>query len=141
MSRYPRNSQMKRFQIIMRGSLLVGIGLSISAAVGLFISGCANKPVAAVMGPDGVQTAKVMVRHGYHPNAIEAKAGQPLKVEFYRDEETSESCDKVLMIPAENVSIPLPIHERQIVEIKPHAAGEIEFQCGMKMMKGKITFR
>lgn len=125
------------------GMLLMGGFISLSTVV-LLISGCAaSKPVATVPGPDGTQMVKVMVKHGYSPSVILAKAGQPLKIEFYRDEEPgTESCDKDLVIPSENVNIPLPPHESQIVEIKPQNAGsEVEFQCGMHMMKGKISFK
>ena len=128
--------------VLFRGGLLLGGCLISATALGLLISGCASKPVAAVPGPDGVQTVKVTVRHGYTPSRIEAKAGQPLKIEFYRDEDPgAESCDKELAIPEENVHIPLPARESQIVEIKPHAPGELTFQCGMNMMKGSVRFQ
>lgn len=132
----------RRNQVFFRCTLLVTGCLSVIASSVLLISGCASKPVSAVEGPDGVQTVKVLVKHGYFPSHIEAKAGKPLKVEFYRDEERGkESCGEDLMIPAENVNIPLPARESQIVEIKPQNPGEMMFQCGMKMMKGKITFK
>jgi plastocyanin domain-containing protein len=132
----------RRNETLFRCSLLATGCLTVLAGGVLLISGCASKPVAAVEGPDGIQTAKVVVKHGYFPSHIEARAGKPLKVEFYRDEERgTESCGEDLVIPDENVNIPLPARESQIVEIKPHAPGEMMFQCGMKMMKGKITFK
>lgn len=132
-----------RGRAMTRFSILFGTGMACLTGIALLVSGCASsKPVAATEGPDGVQTVKVTVKHGYSPSVIEAKAGKPLKIEFYRDEEAgAESCDKDLVIPSENVSIPLPVHESQIVEIKPHSTGEIGFQCGMNMMKGKIRFK
>jgi len=142
MTRRAKALQLKRARMMLRCGLLLGGCLTLLTGGALLVSGCASKPVAAVEGPDGVQTAKVVVHHGYNPGTIEAKAGKPLKLEFYRDEEPEvESCDKDLVIPSENVSIPLPVHESQIVEIKPHAAGEVEFKCGMNMMKGKIIFK
>jgi plastocyanin domain-containing protein len=128
--------------VLFRCSLLFGGCLAVLVAICLLISGCAAKPVSAVPGPDGVQTVKILVRHGYNPSRIDAKVGQPLKLEFYRDEDANaESCDKELSIPSENVRIPLPARESQIVEIKPHSAGEITFQCGMNMMKGSVRFK
>jgi Cu+-exporting ATPase len=129
--------RMARFSVLLTGSLLAVTAMS------LLISGCASKPVAATQGPDGVQVVKVVVKHGYSPNTIQAQAGKPLKIEFYRDEDPgAESCAKDLVIPSENVNIPLPAHESQIVEIKPQASGsEVDFQCGMHMMKGKISFK
>jgi plastocyanin domain-containing protein len=136
-------SLQKRKQVVLfRCGLLVTACLTVLTGGVLLISGCTSKPVAAVEGSDGIQTVKVLVKHGYFPSHIEAKAGKPLKVEFYRDEERgTESCGQDLMIPEESVNIPLPARESQIVEIKPHAPGEMLFQCGMNMMKGKITFK
>lgn len=137
-----RPQKRKKQLRIYRCSLLLSLLACLAGFSALLISGCASKPVVADLQPDGTQTVKVVVKHGYQPSHILAKAGQPLKIEFYRDEEGgSHSCDEVLEIPAENVKLPLPAHESQIVEIKPQPAGEMTFQCGMKMMKGSITFK
>jgi plastocyanin domain-containing protein len=138
----PRITHRARTQMARVSVLLTG-GLLALCSTALLITGCASKPVATVTGPDGVQTVKVTVKHGYSPSVIMAQSGKPLKIEFYRDEEVgAESCAKELIIPAENVKIPLPAHESQIVEIKPQAPGsELEFQCGMHMLKGKISFK
>jgi plastocyanin domain-containing protein len=141
-SKLKRARRRQRLRMLRLGTLLSG-GLVALTGVVMLISGCASKPVAATPGADGVQVVKVLVKHGYSPSAIVAKAGQPLKIEFYRDEEPgAESCDKDLVIPSESVNIPLPPREAQIVEIKPQAPGsEVEFQCGMNMMRGKISFK
>jgi plastocyanin domain-containing protein len=117
--------------------LLVGLMLTLG-----LVSGCASKPAETAMGPDGVQTVKVVVQGGYQPNHIVAKADKPLRIEFYRDEDPgAHSCVEELAIPEENVKIHLPARESQIVEIKPHKPGEMTFQCGMDMVQGKITFQ
>ena len=137
-----RQVRRRRLRMI-RVSMLLTSGFVALTGLVMLISGCASKPVATTSEPDGTQVVKVLVKHGYSPNTIVAKAGQPLKIEFYRDEEpNSESCDKDLVIPSENVNIPLPARESQIVEIKPQTSGsEVAFQCGMNMMKGKISFK
>lgn len=133
-----RKKRVKRLRL----ALLTGCMLVLLAVPALVIAGCASKPVSAVAQPDGTQTVKVLVKQGYHPGHIEAQAGKPLKIEFYRDEEPGKhSCAQDLEIPAENVKLPLPAREPQIVEIKPQPPGEMVFQCGMNMMKGKITFK
>lgn len=133
-----RRKRVKRLRL----ALLTGGLLILLTVPALVIAGCASKPVSAVAQPDGSQTVKVLVKQGYHPGHIEAQAGKPLKIEFYRDEEPgSHSCGEELEIPAENVKLPLPAREPQIVEIKPQPPGEMTFRCGMNMMKGKITFK
>lgn len=133
-----RKFRLKPFRL----ALLTALSASLLAVPVLLISGCTPKPVTAEEQTDGTQTVKVLVKNGYQPSHIEAKAGKPLKIEFYRDEEPgTHSCDETLEIPAESVKLPLPARESQIVEIKPQPAGEMGFQCGMNMMKGKITFK
>lgn len=136
-------SRNRRLKSLLRAGMLAAAFITILTAPVLLISGCAaSRPVEAEVQADGTQTVKVLVKNGYQPSHIEAQAGKPLKIEFYRDEDPAgHSCGETLEIPAENVSLPLPARESQIVEIKPQQAGEMDFQCGMKMMKGKITFK
>lgn len=122
--------------------LLRLMGCGVLFVVGLLgFSSCAQKPVEATMGQDGVQTVKVIVSHGYNPSKIEAKVGKPLRIEFLRQEPEGESCDEDVVIPSENVNVHLPVNESQIVEINPQLPGDVTFECGMKMMKGVITFK
>lgn len=139
-----KNWSAKKQLLHMRMARLLTLLVALCLGVGVptLLLGCASKPVKATMQADGVQLVRVVVSNGYQPSHIEAKAGKPLKIEFYRDEEPSEhNCGEVLEIPAEHVKLPLPARESQIVEIKPQSPGVIEFRCGMNMMKGKITFR
>jgi Cu+-exporting ATPase len=124
-----------------RARRLLVLGMLPVACVALLLTGC-SKPVKATLQPDGSQTVKVIVKGGFSPANIEAEANKPLKIEFYRDEDPNvHSCDQELLIPSENVNLHLPVHESQIVEIKPQAKGEVEFQCGMHMFKGKVSFK
>src|SRR5262245_46650717 len=123
--------------------LLRLVGFCSVFLVGLLgLSSCTPKPMKTELGPDGVQTVKVIVSHGYNPSKIEAKLGKPLRIEFLRKEAAGEeSCDEDVVIPSENVNLHLPVNESQIVEINPQTAGDVTFECGMKMMKGVITFK
>lgn len=131
-----RKNHGPRLVIVLMMSVLSG---------SLLLSGCAQQqqaPVEAATAPDGSQTIKVVVKGGYNPNNIVAKAGKPLKLEFYRDEDPqSDSCDKTLLIPSENIQQDLTAGATQPIELKAHAAGTVGFECGMHMFKGTITFR
>src|SRR5262245_38177684 len=81
--------------------------LGILAVLGgsLLLAGC-SKPAKAKQQADGGQSIRVLVKDGYHPTHIEAQAGKPLKIEFYRDEDpAAHSCDADLVIPSENVNL------------------------------------
>jgi plastocyanin domain-containing protein len=132
MSRRKKQNRLKRF-----GGYLFLFSLG-----ALLFASCAEQPVKATLGPDGVQTVKVIVQHGYKPSKIEASVGKPLRIEFLRKEDPGvSSCVEDLSIPSENINIHLPANESQIVEINPQMPGEVQFECGMKMVKGTITFK
>lgn len=108
------------------------------------LSGCTRESTApTVSQADGSQTVRVLVKNGYHPTHIQAKAGHPLRIEFYRDEPSGmHSCDQDLNIPKEHVATPLPAHESKVITIASQLPGqEIGFECGMHMIKGKISFQ
>ena len=125
------------------GSLLLAIGV---LGVILFgVSACSNgddKPVRATMRPDGTQTVKVLVQHGYHPRIILAKAGIPLTVYFMRKEPPGHSCDQELTIPDAKIEkMPLPIGENKRVILAARPKGsEVAFECGMQMLHGKVRY-
>lgn len=133
----PKKSQRKKRTILQR----LGRSILLLSLVAFLFTSCAERPVKATV-QDGVQTVRVVVKHGYKPSKIEAKAGMPLRIEFIRKEKPGvASCGEDLSIPSENINIHLPANESQIVEIAPQKPGNVTFECGMKMMKGTITFK
>ncbi len=129
----------KRAQLRRRRLFILSLG--VLASFSLLMGGCSQPPAKTTQQSDGSQTIKIIVKSGFHPARIQAMAGRPLKLEFFRDEDpTVHSCDQDVNIPAENVNLHLPVHESQIVEIKPQAKGDLVFQCGMQMFKGKVSF-
>ena len=98
-----------------------------------------GETVAAGVGAGGVQEVDVTVRGGYQPASIEAKAGQPLRLNFTRRE--ASLCGEEVVLPEFGRRAHLPENATVSLEITPAKAGEYEFVCGMNMYKGKITVR
>ena len=97
----------------------------------------APAPVQAA-GTDGVQTVDLKITGGvYEPASIQVKAGVPLRLQVTRDEKPS--CGDVLVIPSQNISRPIPVNQMTTIEFTPQQAGDLEFTCGMNMMRGKIV--
>jgi len=94
-------------------------------------------PAAAAATVDGVQEVRVTVKGGYTPDTIVVRAGQPVRLQFYRDE-TADCSDRVVF---ENFAIdtPLPAFQTTAVEFTPEEAGEFPFRCGMNMLKGLLV--
>ncbi|HEU4521279.1 MAG TPA: cupredoxin domain-containing protein [Thermoanaerobaculia bacterium] len=94
-------------------------------------------PVSA-QESEGVQTADLKISGGeYQPASLTVRAGVPLRLNVTRDEKPG--CGDVLTIPSQNISRPIPVNQVTQIEFTPQEAGELEFTCGMNMMRGKIV--
>ena len=92
--------------------------------------------VAASVGTGGVQEVKVTVKGGYAPDVIVVKQGQPVRLDFYRDE--TASCSDRVVFGDCGIARDLPAFQTTTVEFTPDKAGEFTFACGMNMMRGKL---
>ncbi|MEO7713665.1 MAG: cupredoxin domain-containing protein [Gemmatimonadaceae bacterium] len=97
--------------------------------------GVANAAVAAVGGA-GRQEIAIVVRGGYSPSTIRATAGQPVRLVFDRQE--NSSCSEEVVFPDFGVRRFLPENQKTTVEITPPTAGTYEFTCGMGMLHGRL---
>ena len=96
-----------------------------------------REAVAARAGAGGVQEVNVTVKGGYAPDVIVVKQGQPVRLNFYRDE--TSSCSEQIVFGDFGVARDLPAYETTPVEFTPEKAGEFVFTCGMNMLRGKLV--
>lgn len=96
-----------------------------------------TKPtVTAAKADDGA--IKITVNgDGFTPAAIEVKKGEPVKLLLTRTDD--KNCGSEVVFPSLNIKKELPVGQEVAVDITPNEAGEINFACGMNMMKGKIV--
>ena len=76
---------------------------------------------------------------GFDPSAIEAKAGQPLKLAFFRPNDAN--CAREVVFPSLGIRKELPPGQIVVVDITPPKSGPLGFECGMKMLKGQLIVR
>ena len=76
---------------------------------------------------------------GFDPELIEAKAGQPLKLAFFRPNEAN--CGREVVFPDLGIRKELPAGQTVVVDVTPPKSGPLVFECGMKMLKGKLMVR
>ena len=95
-----------------------------------------REAVAARVGAGGVQEVKVTVRGGYDPDVIVVKRGQPVRLDFYRDE--TASCSEQVKFPDFGLIRDLPAFKTTPIEFTPEDPGEYTYTCGMRMMRGKM---
>lgn len=85
----------------------------------------------------GIQQVDVVVRGGYDPATVRARAGQPLRLVFERRE--TSGCSEEVVFPDFGIRKFLPAHEKTPIEIPAAQAGVYEFTCGMSMLRGRIV--
>ena len=90
-------------------------------------------------GPAPAQQLEVTVEKGYRPARLTARADEPLRVTFLRNE--TSGCSKEVVFPGLGIRRALPTGERVSIDLPPQAAGIVPFTCGMGMMKGGIEVR
>jgi plastocyanin domain-containing protein len=94
-------------------------------------------PAAVAAAVDGVQEVHVTVKGGYTPDTIVVRAGQPVRLQFYRDE--TADCSERLVFEDFGIDAALPAFQTTAIEFTPAEAGEFRFRCGMNMLKGLLV--
>jgi membrane fusion protein, heavy metal efflux system len=85
-----------------------------------------------------VQTARVTVSDkGFDPDRVTLRAGLPARITFVRTSETT--CATEVTVPSMNIKRALPLNQPVDVEFTPQKTGDVEFVCGMNMLRGTIV--
>jgi len=95
-----------------------------------------EKPGVRAAVAAGLQELDIIVKGGYTPDVIVVKAGQPVRLNFTRQE--TASCSEMVLFPDFNQSARLPSGETVSLEFTPEKPGEYDFQCQMGMLRGKL---
>ena len=115
----------------MRFDVLMFVGLLVMS-----FARCANKAPEAAKNP-AAQEIKVTVKGEYSPDRIVVKKGRPVRLLFYREDDSE--CTAQVVIPDLKVKQDLALKKETAVEFVPEKEGEFTFACGMDMMKGKLV--
>jgi plastocyanin domain-containing protein len=80
---------------------------------------------------------EIVVDGGYQPNKIVVKEGERVRLKFVRKDYSP--CTKEVVFPSLNLRRELPTNQPVYIDLPALAPGEIEFHCGMNMVKGTIV--
>lgn len=117
--------------------LVTALGLGLMAFVAWFFFLAPHRVGAAITTMAGVQQIDIRVKGGYSPDVVEVRRGQPVQLNFYRDE--TSSCSEELLLPAFSIRRELPAFQTTSVELLPQQPGRYEFTCGMHMLRGSLV--
>ncbi len=87
----------------------------------------------------GVQAVSIEVDNGYDPDRITVKAGEPVRLEFFRKD--PNSCLEKVLIPDFEIARDLPLDRVTVIELTPQQPGTYQFTCGMNMFRGELEVR
>ena len=102
-------------------------------------------PAVATLGVAGVALAEqaapreieIVVDGGYQPNKIVVKEGERIRLKFVRKDHGP--CTKEVVFSSLDIRRELPTNQPVYIDLPPLTPGEIEFRCGMNMVKGTIV--
>lgn len=83
-----------------------------------------------------LQVIEILVSDGYHPAQIEARAGQPLRLVFRREDD--HACSDRVVFSKPRVDRYLAPRSVTVVDLPAAASGSIRFTCGMGRYRGRI---
>lgn len=94
------------------------------------------QPAHARLDPDGRQVVDVVVDRGYHPDAIVARAGVPLRLIFRRDDD--DACSERVVFSSPHLDRRLAATGPTTIDLPAQPPGEVRFTCGMGRYRGRI---
>ena len=95
-----------------------------------------DQPVRARLDPDGHQVVEVAIDRGYHPDAIVARAGLPLRLVFRREDD--DACSERVVFSAPKLDRRLAPTGTTTIELPAQPPGRVRFTCGMGRYRGHI---
>ncbi|MBD1933594.1 MULTISPECIES: cupredoxin domain-containing protein [Cyanophyceae] len=87
----------------------------------------------------GIQELTIKVDGGYDPDRVVVKAGQPVRLNFFRQD--SSSCLEKVILPDFHIAKDLDLDRVTPVEFTPQKPGEYPFTCGMNMARGVVEVK
>lgn len=93
-------------------------------------------PVQARIDPSGRQVVEVVIRGGYWPGVIVARAGLPLRIVFRREDD--DSCTERVIFSVPRLDRRLAPTGTTTIDLPAQPAGEVRFTCGMGRYRGRI---
>lgn len=95
-----------------------------------------TQPAQARLDPDGHQVVDVVIDRGYHPDAIVARAGVPLRLVFRRQD--GDTCTERVVFSSPHIDRRLAATGPTTIELPAQPPGEVRFTCGMGRYRGRI---
>ena len=85
-----------------------------------------------------VQTAKITVgEQGFEPSRVTLRAGTPARLTFVRT--SDKTCATAVVFPSLHLRRELPLNQPVEIPLTPQKTGELQFVCGVNMLRGAVV--
>ena len=118
--------------------LLVASGLAAASllAPSLLVSRAAAEGTPAP-SPQAVREIEIVVDGGYKPSRIVVAEGERVRLKLIRRDYSP--CSREIVFASLNIRRELPTDVPVVIDLPALSPGEVEFKCGMKMLRGVIV--
>lgn len=125
-------------QVAIRGGLAPGQQVVTSGAEYLRAGQVVSFPQAPT-SPAATAANVEITEQGFVPPSVTIKAGQPAKITFTR--KTNNTCATEVVFSALKITKPLPLNVPVTIDLPAQMEGDVNYACGMNMLKGKVIVR
>ena len=85
-----------------------------------------------------VQTARITVgEQGFEPSRMTLHAGGPARLTFVRT--SDKTCATAVVFPSLHLRRELPLNQPVEIPLPPQKTGELQFVCGVNMLRGAVV--
>jgi plastocyanin domain-containing protein len=113
------------------------VGLAAAGLVAWYFWFSEEKATLVQVTDSGIQETLITVKGGYSPDVIVVQAGKPVRLNFYRIE--NSACSEQVIFPDFKKQATLTPYKTIPVEFTPEKPGKYDFQCAMGMLHGKLV--
>ncbi len=124
-------------RVAATGGFLIDSESQLEAPLLAAESGTAAASAAPASAARDTEDVTIVVRNGYAPSTIRVRAGQLLRLHFFRDEDVD--CTREVIFSDFGIRRELPAHQTTTIELRPTQAGTFRFSCGMDMVEGSLV--
>lgn len=128
--------------LVTRGLAFTTLGLIAVASLGACDSAtrAPEEPVPSNVAERGARTIEIAATdRGFSPSSIDVVRGEPLLLRFTRT--SRGDCLEELVFPDLDVRRDLPLDSPVEVALTPEKEGNVLFQCGMGMVRGRLVVK
>lgn len=104
-------------------------------SIAVFAAGCAREAKQGASGPARFELA--VTDSGFVPAIITVPAGKPIMLVVTR--KTDQTCAREIVFPEQGIRKALPLNEAVEIALPASPKGEMDYVCGMDMLKGIVV--